>query len=51
MENTSEAIKANKKKVFLARAIEHGFTERQAEFLWVEIEDKAFFRSNFGGLF
>ena len=46
-----EEIKQARKKEFIDKALTSGFTLEQAEFLWIEIEDKAFIRNNFGGLF
>lgn len=51
MNEELEQLKQSGKKEFIHRALLAGFTTEQAEFLWVEIEDKAFIRSNFGGLF
>ena len=46
-----DEIKQQRKKEFIKKAKESGFTDEQAEFLWIEIEDKAFVRNNFGGFF
>lgn len=43
-----EELKQEKKKEFIEKAKQAGFTDKQAEFLWIEIEDKAFVRNNFG---
>lgn len=46
-----EEIKKEQKDKFIKKAIESGFTEKQAEFLWIEIQDKVFITSQFGGIF
>jgi len=48
---TLDEIKQKRKKEFIDKAIEFGFTEKQSEFLWIEIEEKAFVRNNFSSLF
>lgn len=46
-----EEMKQARKEEFIKRAKDAGFTDAQAEFIWIGIEDKASIRNNFGGLF